>query len=377
MLIISKNLLNYRLRLKNADTPPASSSALAILSSADNITIKNPEDPKNYTSLNPILPEKIIALMQFGRSGTGLLHSLIDGHSEVSTLPSIYLSEYFDRSTWNKIVSGGWGEMANHFIAIYDVLFDASSKVPIEAKSKKLLYNIGYKEGMGSVGDHQDEVLGADKEFFRSELKTLMDCFDELDAFTFFKLVHAAYGKTINDRNKKDLIFYHIHNPDTYAHLNFVRLAPNARWVLMVREPVQSCESWIRKDFMEGDYSACSTRIFTILFEINNSIYQNQKSIGVRLEDLKENPGKTIPAICTWMGIAETESLYVMTAQGKKWWGDPSSPDFKKMGSDPAKFIKSGSYLYLRSGLTERWNELNEFGTYPKMITPLKLDAQY
>ena len=36
-------------------------------------------------------PDKMVALLHFGRSGTGLLHSLIDGHPEISTLPSLYL----------------------------------------------------------------------------------------------------------------------------------------------------------------------------------------------------------------------------------------------------------------------------------------------
>ncbi len=134
-----------------------------------------------------------------------------------------------------------------------------------------------------------------------------------------------------------------------------------------------------------------------------------------------------------------------MTAQGKKWWGDPSSPDFTKEGMSPfgktsinrklgsvfskndqfilrtlfypfsvrfgyaeenlkqfkndllairpmldqmfdferkiaqhtkmntEKFMKSGSYLYLRSGMIERWNTLNKFHTYPNMLTPLKI----
>jgi hypothetical protein len=145
------------------------------------------------------------------------------------------------------------------------------------------------------------------------------------------------------------------------------------------------------------------------------------------------------------MGIREEDSLYEMTAQGKKWWGDPSSPDYDKDGQEPfgktsikrkigsffskndqfilqtlfypfnvrfgyteengeqfqkdlqkirpmidetcdcekkiavqteadlELFIKSGSYLYLRSGLVERWNTLSKFGTYPNMINPLKI----
>ena len=134
-----------------------------------------------------------------------------------------------------------------------------------------------------------------------------------------------------------------------------------------------------------------------------------------------------------------------MTAQGKKRWGDPSSPDYSKDGMEAfgrtsinrkvgsifskndqfvlstlfypfsvrfgyveenekkfkanlkkvrpmidevfdfekkiaertemsvEQFINSGSYLYLRSCLIERWNTLNQFGTYPNMIKPLKI----
>ena len=49
----------------------------------------------------------------------------------------------------------------------------------------------------------------------------------------------------------------------------------------------------------------------------------------------KRNPRKVIPAMCKWMGIEETKNLYKMTAQGKEWWGDPSSPDYEKDGMDP------------------------------------------
>ena len=165
----------------------------------------------------------------------------------------------------------------------------------------------------------------------------------------------------------------------------------------------------------------------------------------MRLEDLKEYPQKTLRALCDWMGIEEVESLYEMTVQGKKWWGDPGSPDYSKDGMDPfgktsinrkvgsifsendqfilstlfypfsvrfgyveenigkfkedlqkvrpmidqmfdfekrirektkmsfEQFMSSGSYLYLRAGLIERWNTLNELHTYPNMIKPLKI----
>ncbi len=145
------------------------------------------------------------------------------------------------------------------------------------------------------------------------------------------------------------------------------------------------------------------------------------------------------------MGISERDSLYKSTAQGKKWWGDPSSPDYGKDGQSvfdskpikrqvgsvfsesdqfvlrtlfypfsvkfgyteenpkqfksdlaeirpiidklfdfekklaqkqyqkPEQLIGTGPYLYLRSGLIERWNVLNEFHTYPNMLEPLEI----
>ena len=45
-----------------------------------------------------------------------------------------------------------------------------------------------------------------------------------------------------------------------------------------------------------------------------------QMLCGLRLEDLKKKPEETIQALCKWMGITETDSLYEMTVQGKKWW---------------------------------------------------------
>lgn len=36
----------------------------------------------------------------------------------------------------------------------------------------------------------------------------------------------------------------------------------------------------------------------------------------------------TLRSLCAWLGIEEVPSLYQMTAQGKQWWGDPSSPDY-------------------------------------------------
>ena len=149
-------------------------------------------------------------------------------------------------------------------------------------------------------------------------------------------MIHIAYQKAINDHNNKNLIFYHIHNPDTYAQLNFSNFNPRTKWVMMVREPIQSCGPLgLIEPFLKKDYSGLVASILIMLFEIDNIFYTRHQSVGIRLEDLKTKPKKTIPALCKWMGILENESLYEMTAQGKKWWGDPSSRDYSNDGPFP------------------------------------------
>ena len=442
---VAKSILGYSLNQRDLSADNSLDNVLNILSSVDNIFIKNPKIPANELITEPSLPKKITAMVHFGRSGTGLLHSLIDGHPEVSTLPSIYFSEFFDNFSWKKIIAGGWEEMADRFVSTYAVLFDASSDVKIFTKGKRLIDNIGNKEGMTNVGKEGNEILSVNKKVFIEELQKLMDCYNRLNAASFFKLVHSAYEKTLNDNNEKKLIFYHIHNPDTYALLNFFKLEPNTNWLMMVREPLQSCESWLLKSFRDNNYKDIVIKIFQMLFDIDQAIYRNDNSIGVRLEDLKEYPKETIQALCSWLGIKENNCLYQMTVQGKKWWGDPSSPDFTKEGMSPfdktsinrklgsvfskkdqfilrtlfypfsvrfgyakenleqfkndllairpmldqmfdfekkivlnkninkEKFMKSGPYLFLRSGMIERWSTLNKLHTYPSMLNPLKI----
>lgn len=97
---------------------------------------------------------------------------------------------------------------------------------------------------------------------------------------------------------------------------------------MMVREPIQSCESWIRLPFKENNYSSIVARIIQMLFAIDQVAFRTQDSLGVRLEDLKRQPKATMRALCAWLGVEETPSLYESTAQGEKWWGDPTSPEY-------------------------------------------------
>jgi tetratricopeptide (TPR) repeat protein len=349
---IALSVLKYRLSTGGPYAKGLFHEALDIISSDANLIIKNPGKANSMLAATHVLPEKIFALLHFGRSGTSLLHGLVDNHPEISTLPSIYFSEYFDRSTWDKITAGGWNEMADRFISMYPVLFDARAPNSVRTLSGKYIAKLGLKMGMANVGENRDEFICIDKNHFREELISLIAYYEHLDALIFFKLVHLAYERALSNSKKKATIFYHIHNPDAYAKLNFINSAPAAGWLMMVREPLQSCESWVRENFIENNYDDIVARIITMLFSVDDIVSQNKNSVGVRLEDLKNNPKETISALCDWMGIREEKSLYQATAQGKRWWSDLYQPNSNENGVTP--FGKSSIQRKLGSVFTEK-----------------------
>ena len=269
-----------------------------------------------------------VILLPFGRSGTGLLHSLIDGHPEISTLPSIYLRGFFNAGVWDRIAGGGWRTLPERFADEFAVLFDATSPRPVPSRLGEVGTDMGKVEGMTTLGENRDEALSLDREKFCSEVLRIMKGFGTIDPGTFLLIVHEAYERILGSRAGKHVVFYHIHNPDDYAKLNFLRYAPSSRLVIMVREPIQSCESWVRLAYENGDYDQVIHNVITMLFDFDQVAYRTQDSVGVRLEDLKARPEATLHSLCAWMGVADAPSLYQATAQGKKWWGDPTSPDY-------------------------------------------------
>ena len=274
------------------------------------------------------LPNQVVALLHFGRSGTGLLHSLIDGHPEISTLPSIYLRGFFNAGVWKGISAGGWRQLPERFADEFAVLFDANSPKPTPGRLREKSVFLGREEGMANVGERRDESLSLDRETFCSEALRLMEGLERIDPKSFLLIIHAAFEAVVGTKETKQTAFYHIHNPDDFARLNFLRYVPDARLVMMVREPVQCCESWVRNTFEKNNYNDIISKIITMLFTIDQVAFRKQDSVGVRLEDLKNRPEETLRALCAWLGVKDAPSLYQMTAQGKKWWGDPSSPDY-------------------------------------------------
>jgi tetratricopeptide (TPR) repeat protein len=272
-----------------------------------------------------------IALFNFGRSGTGMFHALIDGHPEVTTLPSVYMSEMFDDLNMKQLLQGGCKEFCKNLRKLYPIFFDTSDPTPMYSRGGRPLVNFAEREGLTNLGQHKNETTSINYE-------TFLRVFDQLtpkSEYSFvelFEVLNTAYEKIVTGSDAKRTLFYHIHNPDKRAFVNFTNAYPKAKLCVLVREPLQSIASWLSKS---EDYTEMVTRLSKVVFDVSEPLYCNSNCFGIKLEDIKLNTDQTLKQICDWFGINFSSSMYEMTVQEKKWWGDPQSPYYEIEGVDP------------------------------------------
>lgn len=263
----------------------------------------------------------MVALLHSGRSGTGLLHALVDAHPEVYTLPSVYFSEFYNPDVWNKIFSTCPQKMIQNFIQRYKVLFNAQYPNPIPVSHSEI-YFFGVKDGLAQLGQDYNQTYILDENEFSKLMKFYLSKCDNVTPSIFFRVLNLVVDQLNNGKVQKKCFFYHIHNPTSLAFLNFSYYEPHAKIVKMVRNPIQSLESWISKSVEKNEYARIPGQIVSILYDFDHPVYSTQPSAAIRLEDLKESPEKTLQALAQWMNIEFCETMMKPTCQGLFWWGD-------------------------------------------------------
>lgn len=280
-----------------------------------------------------VLPTRVCALLHFGRSATGLLHTLVDGHPQVTTLPGVYFKGFFGLGVWDQIRSRDPDAMIGRFMNLYEVLFDARHPKPVPGNPSSDAVALGAQEGFCHMGPNRDQVLTLDKKAFRAHMLELLAGRESVSQEEFFLMLHRAFERAQGKSGDEELVFYHIHSPVAHEFTNFLRYSPDAQIVMMAREPLQNCESWISTDIFETlEYRAMAVKIAQMPFEISRPEFAGRDSFGLRLDDLKRKPEATMRALAARLGIAWDPCLLQPTMQGLEHWGDPSGKSF---GCDP------------------------------------------
>ena len=118
---------------------------------------------------------------------------------------------------------------------------------------------------------------------------------------------------------------------------------------MIVRDPLQSLESWLEKDWFAADaYFEIVYKITNMLGLLDHPRFQLFPSAAVRLEDIQAAPEVTMSALARWMGVPFEESLLRTTMHGLRWWNEPSSALFEQ--DDPFGANSPGNPLKRQVG---------------------------
>ncbi|HIC60432.1 MAG TPA: tetratricopeptide repeat protein, partial [Rhodospirillales bacterium] len=170
------DILRLRLRsLTGGDTEEAWNNVAGNMPTIQSETILNDNSitPPSIIRSEHSSQRKMVALLHFGRSGSGYLHSLLDDHPNISTLPGVYMSGFFGREVWDRISRKGFQEIPERFSSLYKVLFDARNPEKIPPADISDTYNnksVGEKEGFVKMGPNQDTPLTLDRGQFLENL---------------------------------------------------------------------------------------------------------------------------------------------------------------------------------------------------------------
>tara|TARA_X000000368_G_scaffold167500_1_gene132179 strand:+ start:929 stop:3130 length:2202 start_codon:yes stop_codon:yes gene_type:complete len=308
---------------------------------------------KEIISKNIILNKKLNNLSNIvgliknsGRTGSIFLHSLLDGHPEITTLPGVYLKGFFHPHVWEKIYidskNPNWRKLLiENFLTFYDALFDANSSVDVPGKPMTGLP--GPASGLTKLGNKKDTILKIDKVSFSKHMLSYLDDFEHMERSTFFKLIHLAYEASIRRNNNPKLIFFHIHNPTSVESAQFIKDFPSVKFLQIIRDPVQALESWCKSDnkfFSETNNSnnqnnSYLSKFATVLnYFYNPMIEFSKETVAIKLEDLKLDSKKTMKKLSDWLEIKYNESMQIPSFQGNYYWGvsyiDPNIKGFSK-----------------------------------------------
>ena len=339
----------------------------------DQLVKKVPESEKPAIENSEIVSElqdleNVVALVGTGRSGSLFFHSLFDGHPDITTIPGPFFKGFFHPDTWNKLHQSfkahDWRKLLiERFSHIYEILFDARSEKPVPGNPMGGI--LGLNAGLTTLGADRDRFLQLDRQAFSQNLLSLLNNFKMMDRVTFFKLIHIAYERTLGHTDNKKVLLYHIHNPDFIEAAHFIKSFQKSRFIQIVREPVQSLESWcisrLPANFRKDEYKTWDSAYQKVLekrlhklvstfvtkfLSTRHPAFSYLPLKTVRLEDVKKNNRDTMLDVARWMGIEEHESLYRPSFQGHDYWGPTSNLSPQIIGLDQASIKRRVGVLF-------------------------------
>jgi hypothetical protein len=238
-----------------------------------------------------------VAICFWGRSGSYLLASYLDGHEDIVTLPMIagekiypFFEEYASLSLWEKLIA-----------------------YPTYS---------GLKKGVEAAFFEGDfAIASAD---YYAAIHALFAVFRDCPAtwlgarLRFFQFLHAAYALAtgVRSRSGRPIMIYAQHWPNDALAQRFVEDFPTARFIHTIRDPISSFDSWYERSLEMQLYSAgrgsdTPSHYLSSAVECVRHLCRwdrahdgmEARTRAIRFEDLHLAPEMTMRRLVNWLGI--------------------------------------------------------------------------
>ena len=347
---------------------------------------ENNADRKDFPYLNR-LPEELaerpkILLQPFGRTGSLFLHSLIDNHPQIATLPNVIFMDFFYSKNWRILrpdyKQKNWQQiLIEKFCDTHKILFEntADCQIPFmnhPGGEDYLINTLGLIPQENS--NNNFGYFGVDKQKFIDYLQQYLFDKKYISQAVFFDLLHAAYQYSLNRNINTKFDFYHIHLPEKSALTNFIYLYKNVKLLGIIRNPVQAMESFIKRDlYTNTGYDKLTiykNALYNILVSINCSFMLFNNIIPskvIRLEDIKKNTNNTLHKLCEWFGVDYSETLKQETFGNRKF-NTPSQQNIKSFNTENIDRKIGSLYADKHQNLSERDYRILNILSYPLSV---------
>lgn len=242
--------------------------------------------------------DKVASVVMWGRSGTLLLCSYLDGHDDVIVLPELC------------------GEPLYEF-------FERYKSLPLRDKL------LGYPCFRPECTRFFEGDFAISRAHYYAAVEAIVACCHEWPAEfvesrrAFFLLLHIAYdlARGVLPSTSRPLIVYTQHYWDAASARDLVKDFPQAKFVHAIRDPISSCDALFQ--FHLANVERNLILPFSALqFLVGRDRPQpgmESRTRAIRFEDLHSDTGATMRDLVDWLGLPYQATLIHSTFNGIPW----------------------------------------------------------
>lgn len=285
-------------------------------------------DPFRYQKVNDSY--QVVAIQNFGSSGTLFMQSLLDGHPQILSTPARYMRQFYD--FWFRVESriSDPKKLTRQFMDFHRYWFEPAQAIK--------------SDGLQALGQSKDKAAFIQPFEFAAILLRYLNHIETLTSKQLLIAVNLAYNEALgrDTSGSKLIIFPLLSLPIRFQNgQGIIQDFPELKVLHMIREPLKTLGSSI-KTIISDNIAGGPTEnaLAQILCDHMQQWYPNdfkaygsethpetqpRQSMGLRLEDLHQKPEETLQALCHWLSIDWHDSLLSSTFNDLKWWNRPTS----------------------------------------------------